>query len=81
MAGIDNILTAPGNTPSNFSQLVDMARYMPDDELERYVKALRRHLALIQAVAADNDPNLVFTWQGSPEEIEKLISEIEHEHL
>ncbi len=81
MAVTDTPFVAAGVNPSNFSQLVDIARYMPDNELDRYVKALRRHLAIIQAQAADSDPNLSFRWEGDNDDLEKILSEIEHEHL
>ncbi len=81
MAVTDIPVVAAGSNPSNFSQLVDIARYMPDGELDRYVKALRRHLAIIQAKAADNDPGLSFRWEGDNDDLEKILSEIEHEHL
>jgi hypothetical protein len=35
----------------------------------------------IQAQAADNDSNLSFRWEGDNDDLEKILSEIEHEHL
>jgi hypothetical protein len=39
-------------------------------------KGIRKDLVIIQAEAADSDPNLSFKWDGDSDNLKKILSEL-----